>query len=48
MDETINRHCVVMQLFGSPLGPTEWDGQYLKDFDFEAGNGLGEITIDRR
>lgn len=35
---------VVMVLVGSPHGPTEFDGQYLEDFDFEAHGGRGEIT----
>jgi hypothetical protein len=26
-------------------GRTPYDGQYLKDFDFEAANGQGEITM---
>lgn len=36
---------VVMRLCGSPHGPTEFDGQYLEAFDFEAHDGRGEITM---
>lgn len=37
---------VVMVLAGKPDGtPTRFDGQYLEDFDFEARNGQGLITI---
>lgn len=35
----------VMQLWGSPQGPTPYDGQYLRDFDFEAADGRGEILM---
>lgn len=37
---------VVMILRGDALGnPTPMDGQYLKDFDFEADDGRGEIDM---
>lgn len=37
---------VVMRLFGDAFGrPTPGDGQYLQDFDFEAGGGVGEIVV---
>jgi len=37
---------VVMILCGDAFGwPTGFDGQYLKAFDFEAHNGVGEITL---
>lgn len=36
---------IVMQLQGLPNGgSTPWDGQYLKDFDFEAFDGRGNIV----
>lgn len=36
----------VMKLWGAADGsPTPGDGQYLKDFDFEADAGRGEITL---
>lgn len=35
---------IKMQLWGSPHGPTEFDGEYLLDMDFEAHDGLGELT----
>lgn len=36
----------VMQLWGDAFGnATPADGQYLKDFDFEAHDGQGEITM---
>ena len=39
---------VIMQLFGDAFGrPTPGDGQYLKDFDFEAHGGIGEIAMAR-
>ncbi len=40
---------VVMILRGDAFGrPTSFDGQYLKDFDFEAHDGVGliEMTTD--
>lgn len=37
---------VVMKLCGDAFGrATPWDGQYLHDFDFEAAEGQGEITM---
>ena len=37
---------IVMQLRGQADGmPTPWDGQFLKAFDFEAHDGVGEITM---
>lgn len=36
---------VVMRLCGSPRGATEFDGQFLQDFDFEAHDGQGEILL---
>lgn len=41
---------VVMILQGRPAAdgsvvPTPYDGQYLRDFDFEAGDGRGEVTM---
>lgn len=37
---------VVMKLWGDAAGNrTPYDGQYLKDFDFEAGKGLGEASM---
>ena len=38
---------VVMRLIGSPCGATEFDGQYLEDFDFEAHEGRGEALFTR-
>jgi hypothetical protein len=36
----------VMQLWGDAMGqPLPADGQYLQDFDFEAHDGQGEITM---
>jgi len=37
---------IVMILRGDSLGePTGYDGQYLKDFDFEAYSGQGMISM---
>jgi hypothetical protein len=36
---------VVMQQWGSPNGSLPRDGWYLKDFDFEAHKGRGEISL---
>jgi hypothetical protein len=37
---------VVMVLRGQANGQaTPYDGQFLKDFDFEAGGGVGEIAM---
>lgn len=37
---------VVMILRGDAFGrPTGFDGQYLRDFDFEAGDGVGLIDM---
>lgn len=34
----------VLQLFGDALGrPTEADGEYLRDMDFEANDGHGKL-----
>lgn len=37
---------VVMKMWGTANGgPTPYDGQFLKAFDFEAHDGIGEITM---
>ncbi len=37
---------IVMRLWGAADGQaTPFDGQFLKDFDFEANDGLGEIDM---
>lgn len=37
---------IIMKLFGLANGQsTPFDGDYLADFDFEAANGRGEITM---
>lgn len=37
---------VVMKLCGDAFGrPTDHDGEYLKSFDFEAHDGVGEIVM---
>lgn len=37
---------VVMILLGDAMGrATGFDGQYLKDFDFEAHDGIGSATM---
>lgn len=37
---------VVMRQFGTALGePLPHDGEYLQDFDFEAFDGVGKITL---
>ena len=37
---------IVMRLFGDARGwATPGDGQYLKEFDFEAHDGRGEIVM---
>ncbi len=36
-----------MRLWEMPSGQTPEGGQYLRDFDFEAHNGRGEITLTR-
>lgn len=37
---------IVFILAGMPDGsPTDHDGAYLKDFDFEAGIGRGEVEL---
>jgi hypothetical protein len=45
MDGSTNGQAVVLKLCGTPTAATPYDGQYLKDFDFEAHGGVGLITM---